>query len=291
MAELRRAEARDARTDRRVDDPGAGYLPPRHARDSDVDPWAAQDRDVGASAGAETDVDPWSAQGRDTDWSRSARAPESIYAPEPVRAPEPVYVPGAVAGAAPVGGPGPVRAPEPVRPAEPAWQAGPAQQDGQAWQTEQLQPEPTQERERVYPGPVPSAMAASAPALIPLIGGVWLLVSRLVYSYPAAGSGADGVVNGIIVGIAIALVALARMTTSNSSPLLGLVLIAFGGWMIAAPWVFGYAHFGGGGNRATWSDVITGGAVVLFGLATWVAGTMRQLGVAGRGGARAAASQ
>jgi SPW repeat len=129
----------------------------------------------------------------------------------------------------------------------------------------------------------PSAIAASAPSAIALLGGVWLLISRLVFDYPAAGSSTDGVLNGVTVGIAVALVALALMTSANSNPVLGLVLAALGGWMIASPWVFNYSHWGSGG-RPAWSDAVTGAAIILTGLVTWLAGTARQLTAKADGG-------
>jgi hypothetical protein len=126
-----------------------------------------------------------------------------------------------------------------------------------------------------------AGMATTAPAAIALLGGVWLVLSRVVLDYPAAGSTADGVLNGLIIGIAIALIALARMTTTNSNPVLGLVTAILGGWMIGAPWVFNYSHWGSG-SRPAWSDVITGGFIALAGLATWLAGTARRVRVARR---------
>lgn len=133
------------------------------------------------------------------------------------------------------------------------------------------------ERDTVGGLPRPSAIAATAPSAIALLGGIWLLISRLVFNYPAAGSGPEGVLNGVIIGIAVTLVSLALMTTSTSNPVLGLVLAVLGGWMIAGPWVFNYAHWGTGG-RPTWSDVVTGAAIGLTGLLTWLAGTARQMG-------------
>lgn len=251
----------DGSVDRRTDDPAAGYAQPKHAKDSDLDPWATQDRDVGAWA-PERDADSWST------WAGQPVAPEYPPPPEPVRSPESARM---------------------TQPLQPLQQVQPAQQAGSV-----QVPESTQERDRdpraaagsdqgaIATGP--SAMAASAPAALALLGGVWLLVSRLVYDFPAAGSSPQGVANGLIVGIVITLVALARLTGTRSNPLLGLVLVAFGAWMIAAPWIFGYDRWSGASSRATWSDVITAGLVILSGLATWFAGTVRQLRTAVREG-------
>jgi hypothetical protein len=137
------------------------------------------------------------------------------------------------------------------------------------------------ERSRASSLTGPFAIAATAPSAIALLGGIWLLISRLVYNYASAGSGADGVLNGVVIGIASGLVALALMTTSTSNPVLGLVLAAFGGWMIAAPWVFHYSHWGTG-SKGAWSDVVTGGAIALTGVITWMAHTARQVVRGGR---------
>lgn len=288
MADLRRTPRSDPtreRTDlpvsgnyvdRRTDDPAAGYLPPQHMEDRDVDPWATQDRDVGTYITPdyitpeyitpEQETTPWNPQDRD-DWVARAGQPTTQ---EPVRSAQGPRIAAS--------------APPPVSAAEPqaGWRAEPAPGE----------PESTQEQNQNQgaaagpeQGPAmsrPSAMTASAPAMVPLLGGIWLLVSRLLFDFPAAGATADGLVNGIVIGVAVAFVALARMTTASSNPVLGLVLTALGGWMIAAPWVFDYNQFSGAGYGATWSDVVTGGAIALFGLATWAAGTVRQLGVAGR---------
>jgi hypothetical protein len=119
------------------------------------------------------------------------------------------------------------------------------------------------------------SMLASAPSGIALLGGVWLLVSRLVFNYATAGSAADGVLNGVIVGIAVALIALALMASARSNPVLGLVMAVLGGWMIASPWIFNYNSWGSE-SGPTYSDVITGAAIAASGLATWLAGTARQ---------------
>jgi hypothetical protein len=120
------------------------------------------------------------------------------------------------------------------------------------------------------------SMLASAPSAIALLGGIWLLVSRLVFNYARAGSGADGVLNGVILGISVALIALALMASARSNPVLGLVLAVLGGWMIASPWIFNYNSWGSQ-SGPTYSDVITGAGIAASGLATWLAGTARQV--------------
>jgi hypothetical protein len=119
-----------------------------------------------------------------------------------------------------------------------------------------------------------TAAAASAPAALALLGGLWLVVSRLVFTLPAISLGPRGVLNGIVVGVAIALVAMVRLATPASSPMLSAVTMVLGGWMVAAPWVFGYAHWGAA-SRPVWSDVVTGAVIALVSLAAWAAGSPR----------------
>jgi hypothetical protein len=113
--------------------------------------------------------------------------------------------------------------------------------------------------------------AASAPAALALLGGLWLVISRLVFNFSGMALGPRGLVNGVVIGAAIALIATVRMATSTSSPMLSAATMVLGGWMIASPWVYGYAHWGAG-SRPVWSDVVTGAVIALVSLASWSAG-------------------
>lgn len=124
-------------------------------------------------------------------------------------------------------------------------------------------------------------IAGSAPSAVALIAGLWLVVSRFVFDYPGAGAGSDGLWNGVVIGIAVALIAMVRMSTATSNPVLSLVNLVLGGWMIAGPWVFNYDQWGAGSGPA-WSDVITGAAIAVFALASWSAGAASQAGTARR---------
>ena len=144
--------------------------------------------------------------------------------------------------------------------------------------------------EPAYRGPLGYPVGPALPTALLLLAGTWLIVSRLVFNYTAAGSTPGGVLNGVVIGLILVLVALARLVTLRSSPALGAVSAILGAWMIASPWVFGYAHWGAG-SRGTWSDVITGAVILLAGLATWSAGeAARRVGSAGARGARFASS-
>ncbi|MEV4617734.1 SPW repeat protein [Asanoa sp. NPDC049573] len=105
----------------------------------------------------------------------------------------------------------------------------------------------------------------SAPNALLLIAGVWLIISRFVFDFPLAGATAGGVLNGVVIGIAVAVMALVRMSAYRSNPMINLVTVVAGAWMMASPWVFSYPHFGSGG-RPGWSDIIVGGFIIFFGL-------------------------
>ena len=72
----------------------------------------------------------------------------------------------------------------------------------------------------------------------------------------------------------VGLVALARLASASSNPVLSLVNVVLGGWMIASPWVFGYDHWNG--NAAAWSDAVTGAVIAVAALASWAAGSGRR---------------
>ncbi|GIF78356.1 SPW repeat protein [Asanoa siamensis] len=123
--------------------------------------------------------------------------------------------------------------------------------------------------------------AISVPNALLLIAGVWLIISRFVFDYPLAGSTAGGVLNGVVIGIAVAILALVRMSAYRSNPMVDVVAMVAGGWMMASPWAFGYAHFGSNG-RPGWSDIIVGGFIIFFGLL----GAAGQLARRSRAGSR-----
>ena len=134
--------------------------------------------------------------------------------------------------------------------------------------------------------------AISAPNALLLIAGLWLIISRFVFDFPATGSTAGGVLNGVVIGIAVAVMALVRMSAYRSNPMINLVTVVAGAWMMASPWAFSYAHWGTGG-RPAWSDIIVGGAIILLGLAGAAGNAMRRSGsgsrmTMGRGGGRLA---
>jgi len=143
---------------------------------------------------------------------------------------------------------------------------------------------PSQSPERVAREAAPVQQSAiSAPNALLLIAGVWLIISRLVFDYPAAGSTAGGVINGVVIGIAVAIMALVRMSAYRSNPMINVVTVVAGAWMMASPWAFGYPHFGTGG-RPAWSDIIVGAAIILLGLVGAAGQAMRRTETGRRAG-------
>jgi hypothetical protein len=133
-------------------------------------------------------------------------------------------------------------------------------------------------RAEPYPVPVarvaprrPGTVLASMPSAFALVAGVWLVVSRLVWDFPASGVDNRAYWNGIVIGIAVGLVAMFRMGSADSNPMLSLVNAVFGGWMIASLWVYGYARWTSG-SQPSWSDLIAGIVIAVAGLASWSAG-------------------
>ena len=77
----------------------------------------------------------------------------------------------------------------------------------------------------------------------------------------------------IAVGIAVALIALARVI--GRTPMLSAANVVLGIWLIVMPFVLSY---GGGtlGTRATWNDIILGIIVIVFSLASLGLGSARR---------------
>lgn len=118
-----------------------------------------------------------------------------------------------------------------------------------------------------------SSRVASAPSAFALLAGVWLIVSRLIVDFPPAGGGTDAALNGIVIGIAVGLVALVRMATNASNPVLDLVNLALGAWLIISPWIFGYDQWD---TWRSWSDLLAGAVIAAAGLASYLAATRRE---------------
>jgi hypothetical protein len=109
----------------------------------------------------------------------------------------------------------------------------------------------------------PSAMPEPAPAGqwaigINLLLGLWLIVAPWIL-----GDGGEGNVvwNEVVVGAAIALIAVVRVNAPARWAPLGWINVVLGGWLVVAPFVLT-------SNTAliSWNDVIIGVAVVIMAL-------------------------
>jgi hypothetical protein len=99
---------------------------------------------------------------------------------------------------------------------------------------------------------------------INILLGIWLLVSPWVFGYHAAGPTA--LLNSVIVGAVIAILAANRFESPRSKMALSWVNLVLALWTIASPWVYGYAANVGGVR----DNVILG--VVIAVLAIWSGG-------------------
>ncbi|MGW7536454.1 SPW repeat domain-containing protein [Amycolatopsis sp. NPDC054798] len=78
------------------------------------------------------------------------------------------------------------------------------------------------------------------PITAEFLAGAWLVVAAFAYSYSFTLSATAGFWNSLACGIAVAAVALVRFGLPERARWLGLVNVAIGFWLIAAPFAFGY---------------------------------------------------
>jgi hypothetical protein len=97
--------------------------------------------------------------------------------------------------------------------------------------------------------------AAAATAVV-FLAAVWLVVAAIPVAYRGTGR-FDVFWSDVVVGVALAAVALVRLTRTAVAPSLTGITLALGGWLVASPFVLGY----GGGPRdaaAFWNDLALG---------------------------------
>lgn len=93
------------------------------------------------------------------------------------------------------------------------------------------------------------------------VAGVWLAVAPIALGYAPAGGGFEGYGHDLLVGGVIAITAFIRVIAPKHLPVLSLLHIAFGTWLILAPAVLGYEGWPGSAT-ATIVSVVVGGVVV-----------------------------
>ncbi|MCX2948890.1 SPW repeat protein [Lentzea sp. NEAU-D7] len=135
-------------------------------------------------------------------------------------------------------------------------------------------PIPEQRQPYAYPGygygygapptyPAAPPPAASAASAVTFLAGVWLVLSPFALDYAPAVQGVGAYWNDLVVGSAIAVLALVRAVSPRNVPWFSVVNVALGTWLIVAPMVLDYAE-GVSTTVATSNDVIVGALVVIM---------------------------
>ncbi|MHA6793790.1 SPW repeat domain-containing protein [Pseudonocardia bannensis] len=107
------------------------------------------------------------------------------------------------------------------------------------------------------------------------LAGIWLIMAPFALNYQNLGPGFDGYWNDVVIGAAIALVALVRMASPYRSAAVGVVNIGLGAWLILAPFTLGY-NLGADAMAATWNDIIVGVIVIVLATISAVLGRRGQ---------------
>ena len=119
-----------------------------------------------------------------------------------------------------------------------------------------------------YPPHQQDGFEAGAVSALTFLAGVWLVLAPLALDYPAAGAAFDGSWNDVVIGSAIAVVALVRIALPVRIAALGLVNVGLGAWLLVAPTVLSYTSVPGA-SSATWNDIIVG--IIVMALASFSA--------------------
>jgi len=94
---------------------------------------------------------------------------------------------------------------------------------------------------------------------INILLGIWLIASPWIFGY----IGRPAVMNSVIVGALIAILAASRLASLRDSAILSGVNLILALWTIASPWVYGYASNVG----AVRDNILLGVAIAT--LASW----------------------
>ncbi|SFQ53814.1 SPW repeat-containing protein [Amycolatopsis arida] len=111
--------------------------------------------------------------------------------------------------------------------------------------------------------PRSGSFGAGLPSGLTFLAGVWLASAPFALDYAHTGWGRPGYWNDVVIGIAIAVLALVRTVSPREVPWFSVVNVVLGGWLIAAPFVLGY-DAGTDAPRAVANDVVVGIVVVLL---------------------------
>ncbi|GIF01207.1 SPW repeat protein [Paractinoplanes rishiriensis] len=122
-----------------------------------------------------------------------------------------------------------------------------------------------------YGGRTPAhAPAAIIPSALVFLAGIWLIIAPFSLDYRNAGGGFDGYWNDVVIGVALAVVALVRIALPLATAPLSLINILLGFWLITAPFVLAY-NTGTDATQATLNDIVTGAVVAALAAISWLA--------------------
>lgn len=108
-----------------------------------------------------------------------------------------------------------------------------------------------------------TSTAASVASAVTFLAGVWLVLSPFVLDYAPAAQGVGAYWNDLVVGSAIAVLALVRAVSPRDVPWFSVVNVALGAWLIVAPMVLDYAE-GVSRTIAISNDMIVGALIVIM---------------------------
>jgi hypothetical protein len=124
---------------------------------------------------------------------------------------------------------------------------------------------PAHERVRAAaPEPSPTGRRAlpHSTGNLTFLAGVWLVISGIALNYHETGM-FDAYWSDVVVGIALAVVALVCIVNPAIGASLTLTRVALGGWLIAAPFVLSYGDV----PKPMWNDVLVGAVVIALAVA------------------------
>jgi hypothetical protein len=104
-----------------------------------------------------------------------------------------------------------------------------------------------------------------------LLAGIWLVISGITLNYHETGM-FDAYWSDLVVGVALAVIALVCLVKPVVTGSLMLTRLALGGWLMAAPVTLGYGDIA----KPCWNDVTVGVAVIM--LAALGSGTGQRAG-------------
>lgn len=116
-----------------------------------------------------------------------------------------------------------------------------------------------------YPAPADSRGIAGVFSGLAFLAGVWLVLAPFALDYQNTGPGFNGRWNDIILGVAIALLALTRSFAPHRVVWMSWVNVVLGAWLIIAPFVLAY-NAGADAPAAVANDVGVGILVVFLAL-------------------------